>query len=208
MHLLQLLRIVWGRLELCMAIAPGNSVGKEKLMKRTIVVFHSPGGSIWYNELEDNAGIPQIGSSCLYQGQRYRVTDVTHPLGAKTKKGDRDRTGDEKLLEILGNFFQPHEAIKLFAELTNGNIGSGDQNATTAGGIVLPSSSQALKYDHVIFVQLDPEGKATAASVLDSIRQQAFAQRPGAVQLPDPDETGLEPIRLQPGSDGKDEVEE
>lgn len=177
-------------------------------MKRTIVVFHSS-GSLWYNELEDNAGIPQIGSSCIHQGQRYRVTDVTHPLGTKTKKGDRDRTGDDKLLEILGNFFQPLDAVKLFAELTKGNIGSGDQSAISPGGIVLPSSSTSLKYDHVIFVQLDKEGKATTASVLDSIRQQAFAQRDGvAVQLPDPDRTGLQPLVLQPGTDGKDVVEE
>ncbi len=131
---------------------------------RTIVVFQVP-GALWYCELEDLAGKPVRGSFYVYSGNRYEVTEVTESLGVNTPDGSRARTGNEKLLEILGALFDQQTALGLFASLTN--IGSGDANAgnKTTGGIITISSGLVGQFDNLVFVRMKQDKKAAATTI-------------------------------------------
>lgn len=156
---------------------------------RTIVVFQVP-GALWYCELEDLAGKPVRGSFYVHRGNRYEVTEVTESLGVNTPDGSRLRSGNEKLLEILGVLFDQQTALGLFASLTN--IGSGDASNTTTGGIITISTGLVGAFDNLVFVSMKQDKKSATSVKLAGLTSAAFAQEVDGVA-----ETGnVVPIKL------------
>lgn len=124
---------------------------------RTIVVFQAPGDArslptLAYCELSDLASPPHRGDHKILEGALYEVHDVTECLGVKTADG-RLRSGNHRLLEILGVYFTEQEALSCFAMLHN--VGSGDAPSVSAGGIITAGGAQLIgDFDNLLFVRM------------------------------------------------------
>ena len=149
---------------------------------RTIVVFQAPGDgrnlpTLAYCELSDLTSSPHRGDNKVLEGALYQIQDVTESLGVKAADG-RSRSGNQRLLEILGVYFSEQEALACFAMLHN--IGSGDAPSVTASGIIVSGGSSMIgEFDNLLFVRMK---LVSAAKKLGTLLAAAATHNGHAVQ--------------------------
>jgi hypothetical protein len=145
---------------------------------KTLVLF-DVGGKLYSCYLDDLASTPETGRSYVFDGARYEYVDSIEPLG--TKGVDRrNRTGNEKLLDVLNVLFEPAEVAALYAGLTSVSAHDDNSVGTTKGGLVTVTTATApADFDHVLFVRLKKaKGKASTG-----IRLATFASHVGGSEL-------------------------
>lgn len=140
-----------------------------------ILVLFDVGGKLYSCYLEDLSAVPGPGRSYVFDGVRYDYVDSIEPLG--TKGVDRrNRTGNEKLLDVLNVLFKPEEVAALYAGVTSVSAEDDASVGQTKGGLVTVSSvAGPSNFDHVLFVRL----KKAKGNVTTGIRLASFANLAG-----------------------------
>lgn len=172
---------------------------------KTLVLF-DVGGKLYSCYLDDLASTPETGRSYVFEGARYEYVDSIEPLGTKGLDR-RNRTGNEKLLDVLNVLFEPAEVAALYAGVTSVSAQDDGSVGTTGGGLVTVTSATApADFDHVLFVRLrKAKGKATTG-----VRLATFASHVGggdlqlglAAAAPQSDGSGKRTGRRRQGRDG------
>jgi hypothetical protein len=140
---------------------------------RTILVYDLDGAKLVYTDLADAAMVPSVGDSPIIDGVKYVVSERN--LAAAVYSGEKKRTGNDKLFEILSNLYagKPLQVTKLMTEISS--IGSGERATVTPGGIIVPYKG-ILKFDDVVVLRCKPQGKRVSTVRFESTLKAARSQ--------------------------------